>query len=159
MDNLSARWYLNCQRVRYQESDQMAVVYHANYLNWFEIGRTEFIREFGFTYRSMEESGVLLPVTEVEAKYKRPALYDDLVAVFTRPVLFTPLRLQFEYEIRRIEEPELLQGRIWRAGDELPGELLVTGRTSHVWTSKAMKPVRLDKTLPTLYNILKKELL
>ncbi|WP_237690908.1 acyl-CoA thioesterase [Paenibacillus caui] len=148
------RWYVNSLRVRYQESDQMAVVYHANYLNWFEMGRTELIRELGFTYRSMEESGVLLPVTELDVKYKRPALYDDLVAVFTRVVKLTPLRLKFEYEVRRPESREQLEGPIWHIEDELPGELLVTGSTSHVWVNREMKPVRLDKTLPKLYNTL-----
>lgn len=158
-NSLTTRWYLNMLRVRYQESDQMAIVYHANYLNWFEMGRTAFIRELGITYRSMEESGVLLPVTEISAAYKRPAVYDDRIAVFTRPVLFTPLRLEFEYEVRRIEESWEPEGQIWQQGEELPGELLVTGRSSHVWVNKEMRPVRLDKKLPALYNTLARELL
>ncbi len=140
----------------------MAVVYHANYLNWFEMGRTEFIRQFGFTYRDMEERGVLLPVTDLEVKYKRPALYDDWIAVFTRVLQFSPLRLQFQYEIRKwnnaegasIDEME----KAWPDGRERPGELLVTGTSSHAWVTKEMKPVRLDKTLPELYNILKGQL-
>ncbi|MXO78345.1 YbgC/FadM family acyl-CoA thioesterase, partial [Paenibacillus sp. OT2-17] len=77
------RWYGASLRVRYQESDQMGVVYHANYLNWFEIGRTEMIRQAGFNYRSMEERGVLLPVIEINAKYASPARYDDLITIYT----------------------------------------------------------------------------
>ena len=67
----------------------MGVVYHANYLNWFEIGRTQMIREMGFTYRGMEEEGVLLPVVDLDIKYRQPARYDDLVTVFTR-ILLSP---------------------------------------------------------------------
>lgn len=64
-------WYAAQLRVRYQESDQMGVVYHANYLNWFEIGRTEMIRQMGYTYRKMEEQGLLLPVTGLDVKYHK----------------------------------------------------------------------------------------
>ncbi|ANS73745.1 thioesterase [Paenibacillus yonginensis] len=161
----SSCWYTNGLRVRYQETDQMAIVYHANYLNWFEMGRTEFIRQFGFTYRSMEEKGVLLPVIDLNIQYKRPALYDDLVAVFTRVIRFNPLRLDFEYEVRRWPsdsegEPGLdTLDKKWPVDRELPGELLVTGASSHAWVTKEMKPLRLDKTLPELYNILKEQIL
>ncbi|GGA52798.1 acyl-CoA thioesterase [Paenibacillus physcomitrellae] len=158
-------WYTHSLRVRYQETDQMAIVYHANYLNWFEMGRTEFIRQFGFTYRSMEENGVLLPVIDLNIQFKRPALYDDLVAVFTRVIRFSPLRLDFEYEVRRWQGD--LEGgsglsnldKKWPIDRERPGELLVAGTSSHAWVNKEIKPIRLDKTLPELYNILKGQIL
>ncbi len=71
-------------RVRYGETDQMNVVYHANYITYFEVGRTEAIRELGFTYREMEAMGVEMPVTELNIRYLRPAHYDDLLTVKTQ---------------------------------------------------------------------------
>ena len=76
-------WHLHPLRVRYQETDQMGVVYYANYLTWFEIGRTEFVRHFGTTYREIEAKGLLLPVVDAECSYLSPARYDDRVAVCT----------------------------------------------------------------------------
>lgn len=71
-------------RVRYGETDQMNVVYHANYITYFEVARTESIRELGFTYREMEALGVEMPVTEIIIRYLRPAHYDDLLTVKTQ---------------------------------------------------------------------------
>ena len=84
-----------------QETDQMGVVYHANYLTWFEIGRTELIRSLGYPYRKIEEKGLLLPVTEADLKFKKPARYDDLVGIYTRVSQMSNVRLQFAYEIRK----------------------------------------------------------
>ncbi len=119
----------------------MGVVYHTNYLNWFEIGRTELIREAGFSYRELEERGVLLPVTDAAISFKHPARYDDIVEVRTRIEQLSPLRLDFAYEIRRVP-------------DEL---LLVSGATRHVFTSRELKPLRLPRLLPDLYAWLEAE--
>ncbi|MFB5760972.1 acyl-CoA thioesterase [Paenibacillus medicaginis] len=134
-------------RVRYPECDQMGVVYHANYLNWFEIGRTEMIRQSGFTYRSMEEQGLMLPVIDVGLKYHKPAKYDDLVSVYTQITELTRMRLSFAYEVRRMgaDEQELQQSA-----------LLVTGLTQHVWLNGDWKPARLDKAMPEVYQSLQK---
>ena len=70
-------------RVRYADTDQMNVVYHANYATFFEIGRTESIRSLGVTYREMEEMGIEMPVTEIDIRFLRPARYDDLLTVRT----------------------------------------------------------------------------
>jgi acyl-CoA thioester hydrolase len=150
------RWYGAPLRVRYQESDQMGVVYHANYLNWFEIGRTEMIRQAGFNYRSMEERGVLLPVIEINAKYVSPARYDDLITIYTAITDFSRLRLNYIYEVRRVtaDEHQSSAGQVWTQGDTLPGELLVTGMTCHVWLNTGWKPIRLDQALPELYTVL-----
>ncbi|UNL96180.1 thioesterase [Paenibacillus polymyxa] len=147
------RWYGAPLRVRYQESDQMGVVYHANYLNWFEIGRTEMIRQAGFNYRSMEDRGVLLPVIEINAKYASPARYDDLVTIYTAITDFSRLRLNYTYEVRRVTDEE--HQKVWTEADTLPGELLVTGSTRHVWLNTDWKPVRLDQALPELYTALR----
>lgn len=126
-------------RVRYSETDQMGIVYHANYLPWFEVGRTDFLREAGVTYCELEQQGFLLPVTDAVLSYKQPARYDDVVEVRTRIGELTPLRLNFAYEI-------------YRVADET---LLVTGETKHVFTNQALKPVRLPRVLPDLYAWLK----
>nr|WP_068622453.1 MULTISPECIES: thioesterase family protein [Paenibacillus] len=153
-DKAISRWYMAGLRVRYQETDQMAVVYHSNYLNWFEIGRTEMIRALGFDYKGMEEEGVLLPVVDANLKFKQPARYDDQIAVFTRMTAFSPLRLGYAYEVRRLQPGEEQSKKIWENDEPLPGELLVTGSTSHVWVDLSWRPARLDKKLPNLYNAL-----
>ncbi|ANA78910.1 acyl-CoA thioesterase [Paenibacillus glucanolyticus] len=156
-----SRWYWTSFRVRYQESDQMGVVYHANYLNWFEMGRTEMIRELGFSYRGMEEEGVLLPVVDLDIKYRQPARYDDLVTVFTRMTAFSPLRIHYEYEVRLLSGQELddLDASMMFPESGLPGALLTAGATRHVWLNREWKPARLDKCAPKLYDALKDTLL
>ena len=66
-------------RVRYEDTDKMEVVYHGRYISYFEFARTEMVRDIGFSYRRMEEMGILLPVTEINIKFRRPARYDDLI--------------------------------------------------------------------------------
>ncbi|EST54740.1 thioesterase [Brevibacillus panacihumi W25] len=122
-------------RVRYGETDQMSVVYHTNYLNWFEVGRTELIRAAGLSYRQLEEKGVLLPLTDASISYKKPAKYDDVVEIRTHVELISPLRLTFAYEIVRLPDEELL----------------VTGKTMHVFTTTDLRPIRLSKTEPEVY--------
>src|ERR1041385_8853295 len=87
-------------RVRYAETDQMGVVYYANYLVWFEVARADWLRSFGWTYREMEESGLLLPVIEAQCEYRSPARYDDEVEIRTTGRLLSLVRVAFSYEIR-----------------------------------------------------------
>ena len=86
-------------RVRYGETDQMGVVYHANYASYFEVGRTEWLRGYGITYKSMEETGVMLPVISLEIKYKNSAKYDDLLTVKTSIKKLPTARIEFDYEL------------------------------------------------------------
>src|ERR1700679_78645 len=80
LEKVMEQGYAEAQvRVRYAETDQMGVVYHANYLVWFEVGRVEFIRQLGLDYKSMEEDGAMIAVAEATARYKAPARYDDEV--------------------------------------------------------------------------------
>jgi acyl-CoA thioester hydrolase len=96
-------------RVRYAETDQMGVVYHANYLVWFEIGRVEFIRHLGLDYRSMErEENAMIAVVEAKARYKAPARYDDELAVRTRLAAVRGFIVRFKYEIVRVVDETLL---------------------------------------------------
>ena len=146
-------WFVFPLRVRYQETDQMGVVYHANYVNWFEVGRTEWVRAFGFPYTKLEEQGLLIPVIDLQVKFNVPAKYDDLIVVCTRLAEVSPLRLTFESQIRRLHT-ETFEAAYYSI-DELPGECLVTGSTKHVWVDKQFNPVRLNRQAPEIYNRLK----
>jgi acyl-CoA thioester hydrolase len=132
--------FMHQLRVRYQETDQMGVVYHVNYLNWLEIARTEWIRELGISYSQLEEKGLLLPVTDVQLKYIQPARYDDVIDVYLRIADYSYLRMGFEYDV-------------YRSIDNL---LLLTGTTRHVWVNHEWKPVRLDRMMPELYELISK---
>ena len=95
-------------RVRYAESDQMGVVYHANYLVWFEVGRVELLRQLGFSYQEMEAEGMHTPVVEVQCRYKHPARFDDLITIRTRLAQMRTSLLRFQYEIVRTADGRLL---------------------------------------------------
>jgi acyl-CoA thioester hydrolase len=110
--------------VRYAETDMMGIVYHANYLPWFEVGRTTLLKEIGVPYKRLEEEGFRLPVLEISAKYLRPAVYDDTVEVVTTIREKPLLRIRLEYEVRR--------------GDEL----LATGSSVHAFVDTEGRPVR-----------------
>ncbi len=110
--------------VRYAETDMMGIVYHGNYLPWFEVGRTTLLKECGLPYRELETQGYLLPVVELGVKFAKPALYDDTVTIITRLHERPLLRIRLDYEIRR--------------GDDL----LVTGFTVHGFINKVGEPVR-----------------
>ena len=101
-DALFDDWHETTVRVRYAETDRMGVVYHANYLVWFEIGRTEFCRARGFAYKDMEENdGAFLVVAESYCRYKAPALYDDELVVRTHITELRRRSVRFGYEILR----------------------------------------------------------
>ena len=115
-------------RVRYAETDQMGVVYHANYLVWFEVGRVEFMRSHGFSYRDLEaEEGCLIAVVEATARYRAPARYDDELTIETRLVSVRGAVIRFHYEVLRTED----------------GLLLCEGETAHVVVGRDMKRRRL----------------
>ncbi len=86
-------------RVIYGDTDQMGVAYYANYLRWFEIGRTELMREAGFPYDQAERDGVFFPVTEVQCRYRRPAVYDNLLRIETTVESLSRVALRFNYRI------------------------------------------------------------
>ena len=131
--DLLARGYSESRvRVRYAETDQMGVVYHANYLVWFEIGRVDFIRELGLDYASMErEENALIAVVDVRARYKAPARYDDDLAVRTRLLQVRGSIIRFGYTIVRL-------------ADRLE---LCEGETVHVVVGRDMK----RRSLPAKY--------
>jgi acyl-CoA thioester hydrolase len=105
-------------RVRYAETDAMGIVYHTNYIVWFEVGRGDFMRAKGGNYREFEEQGLYLPVTEVNARFVAPARYDDVVVVRTSVAEVRSRSVTMQYEVLMEES----------------GQLLVTGHTKHLCT-------------------------
>ena len=120
-------------RARYAETDQMGIVYHANYLPWCEIGRTELIRRLWRSYADLEAEGVLLAVTEVNLRYHASAKYDDLVRVVTTLAAVRSRGVSFDYEILRVD------------GDDV--KRLVTARTDLIAIDRGGTPVRLPASL------------
>jgi acyl-CoA thioester hydrolase len=100
-------------RVRYAETDQMGVVYHSNYFQYFEVARAESIRKLGFTYADMEKMGIIMPVIEVQCRYLRPALYDDLLTI---KVILKELpvhhKIEFQQEVYNEKGDLLASGNI-----------------------------------------------
>jgi acyl-CoA thioester hydrolase len=95
-------------RVRYAETDQMGVVYHSNFIIWFEVGRVEALRQLGFAYKQMEQEGCHLPVVQVHCRYRAPAHYDDLITVRTEIRRLRDGVIHFFYEVLRSDGGELL---------------------------------------------------
>lgn len=118
-DNAFGEWHETLLRVRYAETDKMGIVYYANYLVWFEIGRTEFCRTRGFSYSDMEEmDDAFLVVAECYCRYKAPAYYDDELLVRTHITELRKRSLRFGYEIVRASD----------------GQIIAEGETGHVIT-------------------------
>ncbi|MFT7189421.1 MAG: acyl-CoA thioester hydrolase, partial [Sediminicola sp.] len=86
-------------RVRYGETDQMGVVYHGNYAQYLEMGRVEWLRSLGFSYKKMEEDGVMLPVISLQLNFKKSAVYDDLITVVTILKKRPSVKIEFDYKI------------------------------------------------------------
>lgn len=126
-------------RVIYADTDAMNVVYHTNYIKWFEVGRTELLRNIGFPYVRLEEEGIMLPVAECSCKYKSPAIYDDILEITATISELKGATVTLDYEIRR----------------KVTGELLVTGITKHAITDKSFKPIRLRSKNRALYDAIK----
>jgi len=124
-------------RIRYAETDKMGYSYYGNYPTFFEVGRTEFLREMGISYKELEDLGYMLPITSLSIKYLKPAIYDDLITVRTYLKYLHPIKVEFDYEIHNQQ-----------------GELLTTGNTLLVFiSSKTRRPTK----APDFYtNIIKK---
>ncbi len=119
-------------RARYAETDQMGVVYHANHFIWFEVGRVELLRQFGFSYKDMErEDDCFIAVVDAQCRYKAPVHYDDEVIVRTHLKHVREKVIRFGYELRRVET----------------GELLAEGETTHIVADSKMRP----RVLPAKY--------
>jgi acyl-CoA thioester hydrolase len=125
-------------RVRYAETDQMGIVYYANYLVWFELGRVELLRSLGLAYSQLEkEHECILPVVSASCRYRSPARYDDEILIETRPAMLRGSVIKFAYEIYRKPDQEGKQR-----------ELLAEGETVHVVCDDQLK----RKPLPERYQ-------
>jgi acyl-CoA thioester hydrolase len=118
-------------RVIYGDTDQMGIVYYANYLRWFEKGRSEFLRQIGLPYATIEQQGFHFPVIEVNCRYTQAAHYDDIIKIETAMVEIGRARLTFSYRVAR----------------ESDDALLAAGATIHACVSRSGRPVRLPRAL------------
>lgn len=126
--------------VRYAETDQMGVVYHANYLVWCEMGRTKLISDIGFNYAQLEKDGILAPVTNVNMNFHYPAKYGEIVTVNTWIEKYNGIRVTYGYEILNEE-----------------GKKCLTGTTEHVCVKKeTFRPISLKKHLPNWHEVYEK---
>ncbi|MDV7188518.1 thioesterase family protein [Lutibacter sp. TH_r2] len=117
-------------RIRYSETDQMGYAHHGNYAQYFEMGRTEWLRELGISYKKMEEDGIMLPVISLNTNYLKPAKYDDLITLKTTLAKTPTAKIEFYYEIYR--------------GDEL----LTTATVTLVFVDmKKNRPIRTPKSI------------
>jgi len=123
-------------RVRYADTDKMGVVYYANYLVWFEVGRTEWLRAHGTNYCDVEAAGVVLPVIEAHCEYRQPVRYDEEVDIRTRACLRSPVRVEFRYAIVRRRD----------------GAVAAEGRTVHAATDGHGRPRRLPASVRSLFS-------
>ncbi len=129
-------------RPRYAETDQMGVVYHANYLTYFEVGRSEFFRSLGYTYRELEQQGVIFPVIKADVEYLQPALYDDELRIRTWITHLKGARLEVHYEVLRDDGGAV--------------KLLARGKTAHAFVGKDLKPLKLRSANPEMWALLVK---
>ena len=127
-------------KVRYAETDQMGIVHHSNYPIWYEVGRTEFIKEFGMTYRQFEKEGLILPLLSLDSNFILPAFYEDELSIHTCVLSANYVKLEFYYEIYRKSD----------------GKLINTGHTIHGIVEKNMRPCNIKKKYPNIYQLLLK---
>ena len=119
-------------RVIYADTDAMGIVYHGNYVKWFEIGRTEYLRQIGYPYSVIEKEGIWLPVISLTCDYKSPAFYDDILEIAAWASNLKGASIIMNYEIRRKGEKDIL----------------VSGKTKHAITDENLKPIRFAKENP-----------
>ena len=122
-------------RVRYAETDQMGVVYYANYLVWFEVGRTDLLRRAGWSYREMEADGFALPVVEAHCEYRQSARYDDEIDIRTTGALLSPVRVRFDYAVVRAAD----------------ATVLAEGHTVHASLDSQGRPRRLPERVRSIF--------
>jgi acyl-CoA thioester hydrolase len=122
-------------RVRYAETDKMGVVYYANYFVWFEVARADLLRSLGWSYRDMEQDGIILPVIEAHCEYARPARYDDELEIRTEGRILSPIRMEFTYQVR------------------LGGDVVAaSGRTVHAALDPSGRPCRLPQRIREIFE-------
>ncbi len=129
-------WHRSKMRTLYVDTDRSQVVYHANYLRYFEFGRAELMREANYPYKQIEESGYVYPIIQTGLSYFTPLFYDDLMYIHTRPAELELVKLQFDYLITRAED----------------GEIICTGFTKHCAVNSDGIPVEIDEKTIKLWD-------
>ncbi len=129
-------WHRCELRTLYVDTDRSQVVYHANYLKYFEFGRASLMRDADYPYKKIEESGYIYPIIKTELNYYSPLFYDDLMHIYTRPGKIEMVKLQFEYLITKAENDEIC----------------CTGFTKHCAVNGKSIPVEIDKKTIKLWN-------
>jgi acyl-CoA thioester hydrolase len=128
-------------RVRYAETDQMGVVYHANYLIWMEVGRVEYWRTAGLRYRDMERDGILPVVAEANCRYRAPAFYDEEIVIQTRIAEINARMMRFDYEMRAASE------------DGSGQRVIAVGYTKHIFCGRDRRPCRMPEKYHEILGI------
>lgn len=124
-------------RVSYYETDQMGVVHHSNYIRWFEDARVDFLEQVGFSYKKMEDMGIMIVVLGASCEYKMPARFGDRVIIIPKISEYNGFKMTVSYEVI----------------NKADGTLLATGETRHCFTDLDIKPVRVKKEHPDIYKI------
>ncbi|WP_188801046.1 acyl-CoA thioesterase [Sporolactobacillus putidus] len=123
---------------RYNETDKMGIIHHSQYINWFEVARTAWIKQSGLSYRQIEEGGLMMPVIGIDVRYHSPARFEDAVIIETCVKDYDSVKMSFSY-------------RVIRENDH---KLLTEGTSTHCWTNLEMKPVSLKKSNPELHRLI-----
>jgi acyl-CoA thioester hydrolase, YbgC/YbaW family len=129
-------WHRVQTRPLYADTDRSQVVYHANYLRYFELGRASLMRDMGYPYREVENAGFIYPVVDLQISFKNPLFYDDPIWIHTRPAEIDRIRVTFNYLITQVEH----------------GCLVCTGFTKHCALNEKRKPTSVDATTVRLWK-------
>lgn len=125
--------------VNYYETDQMGIVHHSNYIRYFEEARLDMMNQLALNYRTMEEMGLIIPVLSVECRYLQPLRYEDEIEIYSRLIKFDGIKMEVSYEIY----------------EKKSEQLCTTGNSGHCFLNREMKPVRMKRVYPELYQRLK----
>lgn len=125
------------RKVNYYETDRMGIVHHSNYIRFFEESRNYYMEENGLPYEKIEEAGILIPVLSVEAEYKKPFRFGETMVITEWMTAFSQVKFEIAYEISNKET----------------GEVHITGRSRHCFVDEQLKPVRLKKDYPEIYQV------
>lgn len=123
----------------YYETDRMDVIHHSNYIRWFEEARIDFMEKMGYSYKKVEEQGILSPVLFVDCKYLSPVHFGETVHIYVTLSRFTATRMEFSY---KISDPDT-------------GAVRVTGKSGHCFVDDKFRPISIKKSYPEIYNIYK----
>lgn len=126
----------------YYETDQMGIIHHSNYIRWFEEARDHWMTEMGISYGEIEERGILIPVLSVSCEYKKAVRYNETVFIEVKLTSFKGVKFSAEYRVTNKET----------------GELRVTGTSSHCFVDKELRPIRLKRNYPEVYEMFERAL-